>query len=195
MAQIPVPVYELGVAMSIPAAILLLVTLGFGAQDRDKLMALTQPGEHHKQLGPLAGSWAVAVKFKFGGREMVASATCESKWVLGGRFLEQDYKAASSGMPLDVKQYLGYDNQKKKFVEIKMDNMDTGVLHNEGTISADGKVITFLGERIDPLTGKANKLRTVTSIIDTDHYTLEWFITGADGKEERIVTMSHSRRQ
>ena len=61
--------------------------------------------------------------------------------------------------------------------------------------SADGKVITNVGIRTDPLTGETNKLRIVTTIADRDHYTVEWFMTGKDGKEEKTVTMIHTRRR
>jgi hypothetical protein len=39
------------------------------------------------------------------------------------------------------------------------------------------------------------KLRTVTTIIDQDHYTLEWFHSTADSKEEKGVSMTHTRRK
>jgi hypothetical protein len=152
----------------------------------------TQPGEHHKQLDSLAGSWNVAITFRLGnGPERHGSATCEARWILGGRFLEQQYKSDSG---LEVRQFVGYDNQKKKFFEVKFDNSDTGVLHTEGTISDDGKRITNFGDRLDPVTGKSARLRTVTTIIDGDHFTIEWFLVGADGVEQRTVLMAHSRK-
>jgi hypothetical protein len=113
----------------------------------------------------------------------------EAKWILGGRFLQQDYQSPG----LNVLQFLGYDNQKKKFFEIKMDNMDTGVLRTEGSISADGKVITNIGERTDPVSGQTARLRTVTTIADRDHYTVEWYLTMPTGAEEKTVTMAHAR--
>lgn len=91
-------------------------------------------------------------------------------------------------------QFLGYDNQKKKFFEVKMDNMDTGVLYTEGTMSDDRKVITNVGIRTDPLTGESRKLRIVTTLADKDHYTVEWFQPDSEGKEERRVTMIHTRK-
>jgi Protein of unknown function (DUF1579) len=156
----------------------------------------TQPGKYHKLLGVLAGSWDVTVKFKYGsGPERENKANSEAKWVLGGRFLEQEYTADLGGMPLFITQYVGYDNQRKKFFEIKFDNMDTGVLHTEGAISDDEKVITNVGERTDPMTGKSGRLRTVTTITDKDHYTVEWFLTGTDGKEQKTVTLIHTRKK
>lgn len=64
----------------------------------------------------------------------------------------------------------------------------------EGTISADGKVITNTGDRLDPVSGKTNRLRTVTTITDRDHFTVEWYLTMDDGKKEKAVTMAHTRK-
>ncbi|HMG36113.1 MAG TPA: DUF1579 family protein [Blastocatellia bacterium] len=162
-------------------------------QQMTDTMKAMQPGEHHKQLDGLAGSWDVMVKFKYGpGPERQSHATSEALWILGGRFIQQVYKNESG---LEVRQFLGYDNQKKKFFEIKLDNMDTGVLRTEGTISEDGKVITNIGERTDPMTGQTTRLRTVTTIIDRDHYTLEWYQSAGGEKEDKVVTMLHTRKK
>ncbi len=95
---------------------------------------------------------------------------------------------------LAVLQFLGYDNQRQKFFEIKFDNQETGVLRTEGSISDDGKVITRTGDRTDPMTGKVNRLRTVTTIADRDHFTVEWYLTMEDGTEQKTVTMAHTRK-
>jgi hypothetical protein len=177
------------------ATVVLAAFVSSYAQDKRmaEMMKNTQPGEHHKQLDVLVGRWEVIAKYKYGsGPERQGKATSEAKWILGGRFVQQEYKSESGQLTL---QFIGYDNQKKKFFEVKMDNNDTGVLLTEGTISDDGKVITNTGERTDPLTGATGKLRAVTTIIDKDHYTLEWFMSGANGKEEKVVTLSHTRKQ
>ena len=92
-------------------------------------------------------------------------------------------------------QWLGYDAHKKKYFEIKMDSMDTGVMHNEGSLSDDGKTLTQIGDRVDPQTGKSSKIRTVTTFTDDDHYLLEWYLPGEDGKEERAVILKHARKK
>lgn len=161
--------------------------------NRAEMLKATQPGEHHKQLESMAGSWDVVVKFKYGpGPERQAKAMCEAKWILGGRFLQQQYENESGQ---SVLQFVGYDNQKKKFSMTKMDNMDTGVLSAEGSISEGGKLITLVGDRTDPLTGKTSRLRIAITLTDQDHYNVEWFQTGENGKEERVVAMEHTRRK
>jgi hypothetical protein len=83
----------------------------------------------------------------------------------------------------------------KKTIEIMMDNLGTGLLHNEGAIPEDGAVITNQGESVDPSTNKPYKLRTVTTLVDADHFTLEWFRTSDGGKEEKVVSMTHTRKK
>jgi hypothetical protein len=154
------------------------------------------PGPEHKKLDALAGKWDVAVTFKLGpDQERKGTADCEAKWDLDGRFLRQVYTSDFQGRPFVVVQLLGFDRLKKKVIELKMDNMDTGVMHNEGTISDDGKTITCTGERTDPLTGKPDKIRTVYTIQDKDHYTLEWYLPDPQGNEVKTVTLAHTRKK
>ena len=153
------------------------------------------PGLEHKQMESLVGKWDVEVTYILEGKERKGKAESEAHWILDGRFLQQEYKSNFMGKSFNVIQLLGYDNQKKKTIEIKMDNLSTAVMHNEGSISKDGKIITNEGEYPDRATNKMTKLRTVTTIVDQDHYTLEWFKPGADGKEEKVVSMMHTRQK
>jgi len=170
---------------------------GLAQEDRDKGGAVKAdvPGPIHQRLNDLAGTWDVVVRYKLGDKEHEGKATCEAKWILDGRFLQQDYNSRLQGKPFHVLQLLGYDNRRKKTIEIMMDNLSTGVLHDEGSISEDGKVITNSGESLDPVTGKPYTLRTVTTMVDGDHFTLEWFRADQGGKEGRVVSMSHTRKK
>lgn len=102
------------------------------------------------------------------------------------------------GQPLTVWQLTGYDSIQKKYVEFELhsDGSGTHTLHNEGSFSDDGKVLTLAGDSMDGMTGKPVKLRTVTTIVDDDHFTLEWFFKEPGGSsEERKVVLSHTRRK
>lgn len=167
----------------------LLLPLQVAGQD-------SAPDEQHRQLEPLVGSWEVAITYRFGnGPERHGTASCKTTWILDHRFLEQRYESRFGNRPFQVLQILGYDNGRKKFFELKMDNLDNGLLHNEGAISADGKVLSFQGDRIDPMTGKVGRLRTVTTVADADHYTLDWYQLSPDGKEQKTVSMQHTRKK
>ena len=178
-------------------ALAFLPCTGFAQENkaRQANIPADEPGLVHKQMSVLAGSWDVDIVFIINGKENKGRVSCESKWILDGRFLQQDYKSNLMGKPFMVLQLVGYDNTKKKTVELMMDSLSTGVLHSEGSISQDGKVITNEGESLDKVSGKNTKLRTVTTIIGPDHYTLEWFKPGATGKDEKVVSMTHARRK
>lgn len=156
----------------------------------------TAPGDEHKKLEALAGKWDVTVAFVIGeGKEGKGTATCEAKMALDGRFLHQRYDSVFMGRALLVEQYLGFDRHKGKFVELHMNSMDTGIMLNEGELSKDGKSITCAGKKLDETTGKEGRIRTVWSISDKDNFTIEWFITGSDGKEAKAVTLAHKRKK
>ncbi len=165
------------------------------AQEQPKT-DLSAPGEEHKNLDVLAGVWDVIVKFPVApGKTMEGRSACEAKWVMDGRFLRQEYSSTFAGKPLTVVRYLGFDRYKGKFVELHLESTHTDVMHNEGTISEDGKTITCSGTGIDLATGKEAKVRTVTTILDKDTFTLELNYADFEGKEAKAVTLTHKRKQ
>ena len=117
-----------------------------------------------------------------------------TKWILDDHILHQEYTSILNDKPFTVMQWLGYDELKQKFFEIKMDSMDSGVMHNEGSLSGDGKTLTHSGERMNPETKKTEKIRTVLTFQDKDHYILEWFLPDEQGKEEKTVILKHARK-
>jgi hypothetical protein len=164
-------------------------------RDQDQTVKPDGLGPVHKRLAELAGTWDVALEYTLGDKKQAGKATCEAKLIMDGRFLQQDYHSRFQGKPFHVMQILGYDSSKKKTVEIMIDSLSTGLMHNEGTISGDVSVITNRGESIDPRTQKPYTLRTVTTIVDGDHFRLEWFRTNDGGKEVMVVSMTHTRKK
>jgi hypothetical protein len=150
-----------------------------------------------KRLGYFVGAWDVAVTYQLpDGKEYQGKAACVTKRVLNGKFIQQEYQSRMNNQPLSVWQILGYDTVKKRFVEIHLNahGENAHTMTTDGTFSDDGKVLTLRGDVMDSSTGKPVKLRAVTTIKDNDHYRLEWFYTGAGGKEERKVVLSHTRK-
>lgn len=162
------------------------------AQEKPNAIASAE----HKALDALTGTWDVAITFKVGpGKTAEGKATCVTKWILDNHIIYQEYSSMMNGKPFTVMQWLGYDELKQKFFEIKMDSMDSGAMHNEGSLSADCKTITQTGERMNPETKKAEKIRTVLTFEDKDRYTLEWFLPDENGKEEKAVILKHTRKK
>jgi hypothetical protein len=156
------------------------------------------PADSHKRLEYFAGDWDVAIRYKLSNdKEGEGKAVCQTKWILDDNFLRQEYRSKFMGQPLTIWQLLGYDTLNKKYVEFQLhaQGKQTHTLHNEGSFSDDGKVLTLVGDSTDAATGKPVKLRTVTTMTDPEHYTLEWFVTEGGGKEERKVVLMHTRKK
>src|SRR5437660_8467714 len=74
------------------------------------------PGEGHKKLEPLIGSWTFAGKFWMdpSAPPTEGRGTAERKWILDGRFVQETVKGQMTGMPaFEGFAITGYDNAQK----------------------------------------------------------------------------------
>lgn len=159
-------------------------------------MKLARPGEPHKLLQPLVGTFSAEVTTWEGpgATPQKSSATSENTWVLGGRFVHQVVKGSFAGEPFEGIGYLGYDNYKKAYVGVWMDSMGTGVMMSEGTVDASGKVFTFTAEMDDPVSGKTLAFRETLRVLEGGKLVTEMFVTGPDGNEFKNMEIVYTRK-
>lgn len=159
-----------------------------------KWMEMSTPGPQHKMLEPLVGKWTFTCKTMMPGMPTEESTgTCETKWAMDGRFIQDDVKGTMMGQPFNGMSFTGYDNFKKKYVMTWLDNMNTGLMASEGTYDAATKTFTYIGECPDVMTGKMSKSRSTVKATDNDHWTMQSFKAGPDGKEALMMEI-HSTR-
>jgi len=153
------------------------------------------PGEPHKLLAKLEGSWNTRTRGWFEGKQtMESTGTCEQKLVLGGHYLEQTYTGNMDGMPFSGINLLGYNNHTKKFESVWLDTMSTAIYFFVGKGSADGRTIKQECSYVDPVRGPAVWL-SVTRIRDDNTLEFEMFITPKGGKKEKMMEMTVSRKE
>ena len=145
-------------------------------------------------LNGLTGDWTVDVTYVIAGHEQRGSATMHADWILDHHFVRQEYSAPMNGRTFLTLQFLGYDSVRQKFTILKMDSLDDAMLYADGNLSTDGRTLTFIGERSDMVTRSTGRLRQVLTVVDTDHFDLEWFLTDKDAAEAKTVTMKHKRQ-
>ncbi|BFU90465.1 MAG: hypothetical protein NTAFB01_16520 [Nitrospira sp.] len=157
---------------------------------------LAQPGEPHKLFATLAGSWTTQTKEwrEPGQPPMESIGTAESKMLLGGRFLHQDYNGQMMGQPFTGVSIDAYDNIRKKYVTVWMDTRGTGVLIMEGTASQDGKTITLRGSHPKPDGGQMTH-RAVWKIVDNDNQIVEMYGAHEKQKETKFLEIIYTRKQ
>jgi hypothetical protein len=156
---------------------------------------LATPGEPHKQLASMAGSWSTKTKSWMDPNKppMESTGSCEQKMLLGGRFLQQECTGEMMGSSFKGVGVTGYDNHTKKYVSTWMDSMGTGLYFMEGTGSPDGKTITQEGSYDDPMEGSM-KLRGVTKIVDTNTEIFEMYGTDKSGQETKMMEITYTRK-
>lgn len=160
-----------------------------------EMMAAMMPNENHKALEALAGEWDAKMSFTMapGTPPTEGTGTMKSMMVLGGRQLHQSFKGTFMGMPFEGAGTTGYNNVTKQVEATWSDNMGTATMFSVGTMDASKKSFTVTGSYDDPMAGKVT-MRQVTTITDKDHYKLEFFNKGSDGKEFKSGEITATRK-
>ena len=157
---------------------------------------LGQPGEAHKQLASLAGSWTTKTKewMEPNKPPMESEGTAEFKPLFDGRYVQQEYTSQMHGQPYAGLGTHGYDNLTKKYVTSWIDSMGTGLFTMEGTASPDGKTITLKGSHAEP-GGGVMKHRAVWKFPDANTQTFEMYATHGGEKEMKGMEITYTRKQ
>jgi hypothetical protein len=161
------------------------------------MMELAKPGENHKLLEGLSGTWTYTSKFwvspDTNTPPMESSGTAVAKPIMGGRYLEIDNTGKMMGMEFQGIETTGYDNVKKKFVSSWVDNMGTGIMLSEGTYDPATKTITYTAEE-EPMPGMKIKVRELLKLTDKDHHTYE-FYEDRGGTEVKTMEITSTREK
>ena len=154
------------------------------------------PGEHHKVLQYFIGEWDYTVSWKMSAKEKPEKSTgvTVGKWLLDGRFLKLHANGTSQNKPFEGYGLIGYDNAAKKYNGIWIDNMGTGMAKSWGYYYPSANKFVEYGSFNDPIFGR-QAFRGVTKIKNNDKYSYEMYITGADGKEFRMMTIDYTRKK
>lgn len=171
------------------------------SEEDKKMMAAMQaygtPGEYHKYMEYFVGEWNQTSKMwmKPGAPPMESSSTATSKMMMGGRYLKTLHKGAFMGMPFEGISLLGYNNLRKKFSSLWIDNMGTGMAISHGELDKSKKVRTDIGDWDEPLSGGTQKIKMVTTIVDSNKFTFDMYSILPDGKEFKSMSMTCVRKK
>lgn len=152
------------------------------------------PGEMHKWMASHEGTWEAEVSSYMSGPVPTKSKATEVvKMTMNGLYQEGNLSGTMMGMPFVGKSILAYDNAKKQFVLMWIDNMGSGILMMTGQYDAATKTLNFNGTQTDPTTGKDAKVRQEQKFIDDNTYALTMYGDGPDGKEAKFMDGTFKR--
>lgn len=168
---------------------------GMDPKQMEQMMQSMMPNEHHKLLNQFVGEWDVKSKMWMapGAPATESTGNASTKSEFGGRFVTMMYKGEVMGQPFEGRLVMGYNNNAKQNESVWFDSMSTGLWSSTGSASSDGKVFTMNGTFIEP-DGVKKTTREVTTFSSPDHYVSEFFETGADGKENKMMELTYTRK-
>ena len=170
-----------------------------GAMDEKAMMEMMEkaatPGEAHKKLEPMVGTFDVKVKAWMDPSKPPeeSTGTSENTWVLGNRFVEMKHQGTMMGQPFNGIGYTGYDNVTKKYVGSWMDSMGTGMMTSKGSMT--GNVMTATATAPDPVSGKMVTFTEKVTVTDNDHHKMEMWGPAPNGKNYKMLEIEYTRKQ
>jgi hypothetical protein len=185
---------------------LVLATTTVAAEDKKKAGApvdekaameamekVSQPGEGHKKLEPLAGKFSVKSKMWMDPSKPPEETTgsTERKWIMDKRYLQEEYQGTFMGKAFTGMGIQGYDNVMKRYFGSWIDSGSTSMSMSTGTLS--GNTIKFKGKMSDPMMGKEVPYTMNLKIADNDHHSLEMWGPGPDGKNVKWMELQYTR--
>jgi hypothetical protein len=133
-------------------------------EEMQKMMAeymkIGAPGPEHAKLATWAGDWITQTKIWRGPDAQPMDTplgTSKGEMILGGRFLRFMETGDMEGMPMEGMGIMGFDNFRRVYQMIWIDNTATPIYFASGTADSSGKVITLMGKVDDPVKGEKNR--------------------------------------
>ena len=161
-----------------------------------KWQEYSTPGEGHAALNPLVGNWDYTMKHWMSADASAeeSTGTSESKWILGGRFVEQFVNGTAMGQPFEGRGIVGYDNSKKAYDSIWLDNMSTGLMTSSAAYDSATKVLEEKGSFFCPMINGQRTFRAVTKITDDNSHIYEMYMTDEKGVEFKAMEINYKRK-
>lgn len=154
------------------------------------------PGKPHQLLATFVGEWDTTMKMWMdpAAEPMVSTGTSVVTSVLGGRFTKEDFKSEVMGQPYEGLGLAGYDNVLHQFTSVWADSMNTSVGFAKGSISPDGKTLTYIGEMNEPMTGEVAKAFMMkVSMGSNDRHVMELFEI-LYGEPFKVMEIEYTRK-
>jgi hypothetical protein len=190
--------------MKMRAVFAIAITVGFltpcfaqeeSAAQMEMIEKLMKPGEYHELFKDFVGTWSAEVKIWMdpSAPPIVTKGQATFKLIFDGRFLYGDFLGEFMGSPFKGINIMGYDNAKKEFFSIWLDNSTTGLLSAKGTYDAGTKKYQFRAETFDPYSGQTLEMREEAYFATQDEYISATYAKPKDGEEFKNMEMKYKR--
>ena len=159
-----------------------------------KMETLGTPGAGHKALEAFIGSWKAEVKcwYEKDGPPQITQGTAKNRWILNGRFLEEEFHGEMMGKPFTGTTIMGYDNFRQAYNMVWISDIQTATFCSEGKGEQGNKVITLEGKADCPASGRKNIIiKSVLRVLSPDKHVFEMHDTD-EGRKTMEITYTRT---
>lgn len=157
-------------------------------------MEYMTPGPMHEMMAKNVGEWKMVSKMWMdpNAEPQVSEGTVNGEMILGGRYLKMVAKFPVMGMQAEGWMLEAYDNGKKEFISIWIDNMGTGVSMSTGKYDEATKSIKYIGTMYDPMSGQDTQYTSLMKFINDNEMVFEMYYD-FEGKEFKMMEITYTR--
>jgi hypothetical protein len=159
--------------------------------------ALSKPGPSHRLLESFVGEWNVKLTFWSEPNSTGQSSSGQSQisWVLGKRFIQEQFTGYIAGEAYRGLGMIGYDNGSRSFKTVWADSLNTALTTSSGRFYPDTNTIILESEVYDPLVSGIKTVHSKLQIDSPNAYTFVMTDTSPEGKQFTSLEMRYQRKQ
>jgi hypothetical protein len=161
---------------------------------RDAPPEMEKPGEHHRHLKMMAGTWDVKLKMHHApGQVMEGTGVEIAKMQPGGFWLISDFTGTFAGMKFSGHGVLGYEAHKKRYTGVWTDSVASVMIISDGQCEKHGRLNTMVGKAYDPMKKRVVTYLQVTEFKDANTKTFHMYDTS--GKRKMLMMEAVYKRR
>ncbi|MBO6738501.1 MAG: DUF1579 family protein [Phycisphaerales bacterium] len=159
--------------------------------------AVGKTSQEHELLKQFVGQWDSKVTIWFGeGQSHTSEGVMTNEMDLGGRFLKHTY--SDSDDYFHGRGFWGYNTLDKRWEGFWIDDMATFFQVDHGQHDPKTNTWEMTGNMTDPGSGTPMHKRTVITVKDADHHSMETYFTPTQGEhagqESKCMEIQYSRK-
>lgn len=154
------------------------------------------PTENHKVLNQFAGNYKFTVKhwMTANSKPEESKGTSKGKWILGGRFVQQDVKGKAMGKDFNGMSLMGYDSLRGEYQSMWIDTMSNHMMTGTGSWDTASNTLSEKGTFSCAMTNDKNRVyRNEIKVTDPKNYTYTMFTNDKDGKEFKTMEITYTK--
>ena len=152
------------------------------------------PGWAHEMMATHVGEWKTVTTMWMDPSQppQTMEGTSKNEMIMGGRYLKSTHTGVMMGMPFEGMSLEGYDNAKKEFTSVWIDNFGTGISVSTGKYDKATNSVIYTGTVYEPMQGKDIMIKEIVKYIDKDHHVIEMYAV-MNGQEVKTMQVEFNR--